>query len=231
MTIHSNGCLHSPSGNLFYSVMPVVCLPFIYFKLLCLYFLFALMQLHAVSNSLCMASRSAAFLLRHNWDLTAAILARHLSFSFYLTGPECPCVLPAGAEPVLPCLDIPPPPPHPPASHQHLPHQQPVHGHSLVSGEVAQHQELQHAEQGVHGPKYTCDYITQDLSQGSFFGYVLPVLVFSTCFNFPKFFEYSTKYIHMAGRSDFITVSKNCILLLQSPSSAFCEGNTFQGES
>ena len=34
------------------------------------------------------------------------------------------------------------------------------------------------------------------LFQGSFFGYVLPVLVFSTAFNFPKFFEFSTHYLY-----------------------------------
>ena len=30
--------------------------------------------------------------------------------------------------------------------------------------------------------------------QGSFFGYVLPVLVFSAFYNIPKFFEFSTSY-------------------------------------
>lgn len=29
-------------------------------------------------------------------------------------------------------------------------------------------------------------------NKGSFFGYILPVLVFSTCYNFPKFFEFTT---------------------------------------
>jgi len=31
-------------------------------------------------------------------------------------------------------------------------------------------------------------------NKGSFFGYILPVLVFSTCYNFPKFLEFSTHF-------------------------------------
>jgi len=34
---------------------------------------------------------------------------------------------------------------------------------------------------------------SSQVNKGSFFGYILPVLTFSICFNFPKFFEYSTK--------------------------------------
>eukprot|EP00092_Neocalanus_flemingeri_P050345 GFUD01058164.1.p1 GENE.GFUD01058164.1~~GFUD01058164.1.p1 ORF type:complete len:310 (-),score=31.81 GFUD01058164.1:207-1136(-) len=33
-------------------------------------------------------------------------------------------------------------------------------------------------------------------NKGSFFGYILPVLVFSICFNFPKFFEFFTNYTY-----------------------------------
>ena len=39
--------------------------------------------------------------------------------------------------------------------------------------------------------------------QGSFFGYVLPVIVFSTFCNFPKFFEFSTDFTYIKEGSDF----------------------------
>ena len=48
----------------------------------------------------------------------------------------------------------------------------------------------------------TEDYynLKKEIFQGSFFGYILPVIVFSTCFNFPKFFEFSTHYIYSDDR-------------------------------
>merc|ERR1719391_1820491 len=34
-------------------------------------------------------------------------------------------------------------------------------------------------------------------NKGAFIGYVLPVLVFSTCYNFPKFLEFTTIHRHI----------------------------------
>ena len=35
--------------------------------------------------------------------------------------------------------------------------------------------------------------------QGAFIGYILPVLVFSTCYNFPKFLEFTTIHHHLGS--------------------------------
>ena len=42
-------------------------------------------------------------------------------------------------------------------------------------------------------------HVNHQLDQGAFIGYILPVLVFSTCYNFPKFLEFTT--IHHPNRS------------------------------
>jgi len=42
-------------------------------------------------------------------------------------------------------------------------------------------------------------------NRGAFFGYILPVLVFSTCYNFPKFFEFSTQ---LSSRPDGMPVAQ-----------------------
>ena len=54
-------------------------------------------------------------------------------------------------------------------------------------------------------------HVKQQLDQGAFIGYILPVLVFSTCYNFPKFLEFTT--IHHPNRS----------LALSSPSYLFSQ--------
>ena len=54
-------------------------------------------------------------------------------------------------------------------------------------------------------------HVNHQPDQGAFIGYILPVLVFSTCYNFPKFLEFTT--IHHPNRS----------LALSSPSYLFSQ--------
>ena len=45
----------------------------------------------------------------------------------------------------------------------------------------------------------------QDSNKGSFFGYILPVLVFSLLYNAPKFFEFTTDYRINKKRLDILS--------------------------
>jgi len=53
-------------------------------------------------------------------------------------------------------------------------------------------------------------HITNSVHQdkGAVFGYVLPVLAFSICFNFPKFFEFSTEFDFLEEREEYLPVLK-----------------------
>ena len=48
--------------------------------------------------------------------------------------------------------------------------------------------------------RYFSIYNSSMQNKGAFLGYVLPVIVFATCFNFPKFFEFSTQYTYLKER-------------------------------
>jgi len=64
-------------------------------------------------------------------------------------------------------------------------------------------------------------------NKGSFFGYILPVIVFSTCFNFPKFFEFSTNFSFSDKKQYYVPFVKATVFRDSPDYSFYVLGSSF----